>query len=40
VADAAEGQDWLRVRRLINGGTNGLAEFLGFVDGLKGLFNV
>jgi predicted chitinase len=40
VAEAAEAQDWTRVRRLVNGGTNGLEAFLTYVDGLKSLFNV
>lgn len=33
----ADAQDWLQVRRLVNGGINGYGEFLGFVTRLEGL---
>lgn len=31
---AAEARDWHRCRELVNGGTNGLDEFMGFVNAL------
>lgn len=36
VAKAADAGDWTRVRKLVNGGTNGLEDFLGFVKALLG----
>ncbi len=35
VVPAAEAGDWPKVRRLINGGTNGLTEFLDYVRALE-----
>lgn len=35
VADVAEKEDWRKVRRLINGGSNGLAHFLESVEKFK-----
>ncbi len=34
IAPAAEAGDWPKVRRLVNGGTNGLTEFLTYVRAL------
>jgi len=35
VAEAAEAQDWLRVRLRVNGGTNGWEKFKGLVQALQ-----
>jgi predicted chitinase len=35
IAESAEAEDWIHVRRIVNGGLNGFPEFLGFVDKLK-----
>lgn len=34
---AAEKEDWVRVRKLVNGGTNGLEAFLKYIEALKPL---
>lgn len=36
LAHVCESQQWTEVRRLVNGGTNGLTEFLGYVHALGG----
>lgn len=36
VAQAADAGEWTRVRKLVNGGTNGLDDFLKFVKALQG----
>jgi len=35
IAAAADAEDWRKVRRLVNGGTNGLTDFLRYVAALK-----
>lgn len=35
VAQWAQAENWLKVRKIVNGGTNGLSKFLGQVDFLK-----
>lgn len=39
VAFAADAHDWIRVRRLVNGGTNGLADFMDAVHALSRVFD-
>jgi predicted chitinase len=35
IVEAAEQEDWLHVRRLVNGGLNGFNDFISFVNKLK-----
>jgi hypothetical protein len=37
VYEAANARDWTRVRKIVNGGTNGLPDFLNCVTRLRGL---
>jgi putative chitinase len=39
IARVAEAGDWVRVRKIWNGGRNGLDEFLGYVKTLEGACN-
>ena len=38
IPDTADSGDWTEVRKLVNGGTNGLQEFLNFIQTLKSAF--